>query len=275
MGVKVKNHALAKPWAVKHYYLQMKHVVFLLTIFITTNEISAQRITSNIICIKDTVLVQGMWTYPRNYKLEDNTGSFLATYCDIKKDLGIRFDFGISEYVHSKPVADWIGNHLGPNINFIIAFNKFGLGFRYKPSTVNPKEELTFGNSNLPKDAELDPIKRDYYLSYEFGLSNTISIEPSVGWTYCSFKVINADKLKQQFSFNKTNGLLTGLTLNKYMTWGNFKYAALYARVNYGFVDYSKIHTNLKDGYTEVALGVSVKLYFRNRMFNVIKGNKD
>lgn len=230
-----------------------------------------QKIYTDTICIKDTVVIKGTLIYPKNQQLRDTTNSFLATYCDYKKNFGLRFDFAFSQYLYSKSMADWIGDHQGTNLNLILAYKKLNVGVRFKPWTTNTRTVLTFNNKVLPKDAEINPFKIDYFVGYEFDLSDKVSIEPSFGYTMCTFKVINEDKIKEQFAFNTTNGLLCGLTINKYILFDNYKYIVLFGRINHGFVKYSDIHPNIQGGYTEICLGLSYKFYWRNRIFKVIK----
>jgi len=251
----------------------MKKLTQFFILFFITELVSGQKINNDTICIEDTVLVQGIWTYPKNVQLPDSSGSFLASYCDYKKSFGFRFDFGFSQYIYSKSVSDWIGNHFGTNLNFMICFKKLNIGARFKPWTTNPQTELKIDNKILPKSAEINPIKYDYFISYEIDLNKYISIEPSIGWTNCTFEVINSDKINQYYTFNSTNGILTGITINKYISFNNFKYFVLYGRINHGFVDYSKIHSSLHNGYTELAIGISYKFYLKDRVYNKILNN--
>lgn len=254
----------------------MKQLITLITLFLLAKNIHAQKIVSDTICVKDTVLVSGNWTYPKDYHLptEEQQGSFWATYCDYRRGWGFRLDFGFSQYYYSKSYADWLGYNFGANLNAMLAFRKLSVGIRFKPSTVSPRKELMFNNALLPKKADLDPIHHNYFIAYEFDLSNTLSIEPSIGYTTCRYEVINEETLKQQYTFNTTSGFLAGITVSKYLCWGNYKYAALFGRINHGFVDYSRIHSSLSGGYTEVCLGVSIKLYLRKRDFNVVEYTK-
>ena len=249
----------------------MKRFLSIFFVLSITYFAKGQRIENDTICIKDTVLVQGIWTYPKNFQLPDSTDSFLATYCYYKKSFGLRFDFGFSQYIYSKSTADWIGYHQGTNINFAFAYKKLNFGARFKPWTTKPKSELSFDNKILPENAEVNPLKFDIYLGYEIDLSNVLSIEPSIGYTMCRFKVINEDKINESFSFNSTNGLLIGMTVNKYIPLDNFMYFVLFGRVNYGLVDYSEIHSKLSGGYYEICIGISYKFFWKGRVYNKIE----
>jgi hypothetical protein len=234
-----------------------------------------QRIVSDTICIRDTVLVQGIWTYPRDYPLPDTSGSFLATYCDYRKKVGFRFDFGFSQYLYSEPVGNWLGYHQGANLNAAFVYEKMSIGLRFKPWTTNPGTELDFNGRLLPKKADLNPIKYDCYISYEIDLGGSVSIEPSLGYTKCVFKVINEGEIKQNFMFNSTNGFLAGVTVNKYISFNNYKYFVMFIRGNHGFVDFQEVHPQLRGGYTEFCAGVSYKFYLKDRIFNIVKDNRD
>jgi hypothetical protein len=122
----------------------------------------------------------------------------------------------------------------------------------------------------LPKDADLNQFKFDYYISYEIDLNDKYSIEPSVGYTECTFKVNNEEKINEHFNFNSTKGLLVGFTINKYIPFDNYKYAVLFGRFNYGVVDYADIHSEIEGGYFEFCIGISYKFYWRDRVYNIV-----
>ena len=249
----------------------MRKFVLLIFLILIVQLVKGQRIVNDTICTKDTVIVQGIWTFPKDTKLADPSGSFFALYCDYRKKIGFRFDFGFSQYLYENSVTDWLGFHQGTNLNFILVYDKFNIGFRFKPWTTNPKSEIQFDNKVLTKEADLNPLKFDYYIGYEIDLGNSISLEPSVGYTECKFKVINEVEINEKFSFNSTNGLLLGMTFNKYFVVFNYSYVALFCRINHGFVDFSEIHNDLQGNYTELCLGVSYKLYWKERRYNIIK----
>lgn len=227
-------------------------------------------LSKDTICNADTVLVSGGMQYPKNKILPDMSSAFLATYCDINSKFGYKFEFGILQNIYSKSVANWIGNHLSADMGINLIYNNINLGFRYKPSTINPKTELRFNNVVLPKDADLDPIKSDYFVSYDFKLNDIYSIEPSVGYTISTFKVID-EKEGQHFNFNSVNGLTLGVAFNKNIRFDTFSYGILFGRINYGFVDYSQVYTNLGKNYLEACIGIAFKFNRKKTIYNLVK----
>lgn len=193
-----------------------------------------------------------------------------ARCCETRSKIGYRLEIGVSKYQYSESVSNWIGNHWGSNFNFIIVYNKLNFGFRFKPWTVNPKSELLLNNNLLTHDAELNPIKIDYYTGYSFDFQNNISIEPSIGYTISSFHVINEKELNTTFDINSCSGLILGVTLNKYIKTNKYEHISMFSRISYGFVDYQRTHNNLGFGYYELNLGLAYKYYFEKRFYKRI-----
>jgi hypothetical protein len=250
----------------------MVNRIILLALAISLSTILySQRIESDSICIKDTVLVDGTMTYPKDTHFEDLSGTFLGTYCDYRKNYGFRFDFGFSQYIYSKSVADWLGFHRGLNLSLSFVYKNLNFGVRFKPWTTSPKSDLSFDTIVLPANAQINPLKFDYYVGYDILLGDLASIEASLGYTTCYFKVINEELYNTHFNIISTSGFLFGLTINRYIPFYNYNYFVLFCRFNYGLVDLSKVHNNFKGGYSEICLGFSFKLYKKNRVYNVIK----
>ncbi|MCG8698135.1 MAG: hypothetical protein MI922_08780 [Bacteroidales bacterium] len=247
----------------------IKFSLIFITILITYIA-SAQQIQCDTTCTKDTFLVHGNWTYDKEAKLPDVTDTFYATYCDYRKSLGLRYDVAFSQYFYSKSMIDWIGNHMGLNLNLAFAYENFNIGVRFKPWKTSPKSEVLFSDNLLPMRAKISSVKYDYFFSYEIDLLNQIAVEPSFGYTICKFNVTNTEEVEGTFNFNTTRGLLYGLTINKYFEFNNYKYLVLFARVNQGQVNYSEIHANFKGGYTEICLGISYKFYMSDREFKAV-----
>jgi hypothetical protein len=176
-------------------------------------------------------------------------------------------DFAVSSYYYGDKTTSWIGQHGGPNFNFILVVDKLNFGFRFKPWTIDPKKEMDFSGLTLPTSAKLNNIRLDYYAGYSLDFEKLISLEPYIGYNRTSFLVINEDKLNQEFSFNKTGGLIIGTTLNKYFKLKDYGYISIFGTVGYGFVDYKKVHSDLDNGYFEWNLGVAAKS-FKIKRFN-------
>jgi hypothetical protein len=236
-----------------------------------SNILYGQRIESDSICIKDTMLIDETMTYPKDTRFEDLSGTFLGTYCDYKKNYGFRFDFGFSQYIYSKSVADWLGFHRGVNLNPSFVYKQLSVGFRFKPWITALKSDLSFDTIALPSNAQINPFKFDFYLGYDFLLGNLTSIDASLGYTTCTFKVVNEELYNTHFNINSTSGFLFGVGVNRYIPFKNYNYFVLFCRFNYGFVDFSQVHPDLKGGYSEICLGISFKLYKKTRVYNVIK----
>ncbi len=185
-------------------------------------------------------------------------------------NIAMKFELGMSNYYYGKNTTDWIGQHGGPCVNFTLIVNHLDIGYRIKPWSVIPKKELNFNGIIVPTTAILNPVKKDFYVGYSFDFNNLISIEPYVGYNFSSFIVINEDELNQQFDFNKTGGLIIGTSFYKYFDIKEPGYFSVFGTVGYGFINYSKVHQSLDNGYFEWSLGIAYKsssLIFGRRKF--------
>lgn len=233
-----------------------------------------RQLSEDSVCCDDTVIVINDISYPKDFKLPDMSDAYYATYCVKKSNAGFRLEFGYSQCFNNKSVADWIGHNPGVNMGLVMIINNLNIGFRFKPTTISPKSELTFDNKVLSKNADLDPYKYDYYVGYEFKLNDKYSFEPSFGYENCTFKVINEEKLNETYSFNQANGFIIGLTINKNIPIVPYKNFVLYSRISYSTLDFSKVHRDLGKGYFELSLGISFKGYFTTKTYQKIKNYK-
>jgi len=245
----------------------MKKGFILLIVIITGSTALGQKWDKEIICSTDTFVIEPFKNIKDYLIIQDTLQSYKIVKCATRSNVGIRFDVGVANYYYGQNTTSWIGQHGGPNFNFILALNKVNVGFRFKPWTIEPHKEMKFDGVILPTYAKLNSIKLDYYVGYSFDFKWLISMEPYVGYNRSIFKVINEDELKQTYSFAKTGGLIMGTTINKYFEIGKYEYLSVFGSIGYGFVDYSKVHPELDSGYLEWNLGISYKRYF-NKYFS-------
>lgn len=248
----------------------MKLLFLIITLTILTNITSfGQKWNPEIICSSDTLTVEPYVSMKYNPEKVDsiNQESYKIVQCQTRSNVGFRMDIAVSNYYYGDKTTSWIGQHGGPNFNFIFVMNKINLGFRFKPWTINPKKEMDFNGQTLPITAKFNNIRLDYYVGYSVDFEKLISVEPYLGYNRTSFLVINEDEINQKFSINKTGGLIAGATLNKYFKLKDYGYISVFGTVGYGFVDYKKVHSDLDNGYFEWNFGVSVK-GFGTKRFN-------
>jgi hypothetical protein len=242
----------------------MKRLFLLIISVILINTISfGQKWTPGIICSTDTLIVGPYISIKYNPDKIDSTKqkSYKIVQCQTRSKVGFRMDIAVSNYYYGDKTTSWVGQHGGPNFNFILVVNKLNFGFRFKPWTIDPKKEMEFNGQTLPTTAKLNNIRLDYYVGYSFDFEKLISFEPYAGYNRTSFLVINEDKLNQEFTFNKTGGLIIGSTLNKYFKLKDYGYISVFGSVGYGFVDYNKVHPDLDNGNFEWNLGLAVKSF--------------
>ena len=248
----------------------MRNIVFGLFFLLLSVNVFGQRTDNVIFCSLDTFLVKPISENIRIRKTP--VGSFTpykAVWCEKRSKFGTRFEFGVSRCHYNQKTRDWIGNHGTPNFNFILLYDKVNFGFRFKPWTVNPNEELSFHNKVLPKYAKLNPIKLDFYIGYSFDFTH-LSLEPYLGMTRNIFEVINEDELQETFSFPSITGFINGVTVNKYFRIKNYEYISVFASIGYSIVDYAKVHSALGKNYFEWSLGISYKIFYTERFIQKI-----
>jgi hypothetical protein len=248
----------------------MKRLFLLITSAILINSISfGQKWTPEVICSTDTLTVEPYISMKYNPEKIDTTNQepYKIIQCRTRSKIGFRLDIAVSSYYYGDKTTSWIGQHGGPNLNFILIVDKLNFGFRFKPWTIDPKKEMEFNGETLPTTARLNNIRLDYYVGYSIDFDRLISIEPYAGYNRTSFLVINEDELNQKFTFNKTGGLIVGTTLNKYFKIKEHEYISVFGTVGYGFVDYKKVHPDLDNGYFEWNLGIAYK-GFATKRFN-------
>lgn len=228
-----------------------------------------QRWKPEVICSSDTLTVEpyhSLIHIPERIN-STNQEPYKIVQCRTRSKFGFRMDIAISNYYYGDKTTSWIGQHGGPNFNFILVANKLNFGFRFKPWTIDPKKDMEFNGQTLPTTAKLNNIKLDYYVGYSFDFTKLISVEPYLGYNRTYFLVINEDDLNQEFPLNKTGGLIVGTTLNKYFKLKDYGYISVFGTVGYGFVDYKKVHSDLDNGYFEWNFGVALKA-FGTKRFN-------
>jgi len=203
--------------------------------------------------------------------IEDSAFRVKTVKCTKRSNLGTRIEVGVSKYNYNNKTEQWLGNHLGPNFNLIFTINKFNLGIRFKPATVNTKTNLVFTNDTLPIYSKLNPIKLDYYLGYSFDFTHNISIEPYIGYSHTRFTIINENELKNKLSIPDVNGFISGVTGNKYFKLKGHNYVAIFASLGYAFVNYNNVNENLDRGYFELTIGIAYKGFLERQFLREVE----
>ncbi len=248
----------------------MKRFFLIITSAIVISTTSfGQKWNSEIICSSDTLTVEPYVSMKYNPDKMDSVNQELykIVQCRTRSNVGFRMDIAVSNYYYGDKTTSWIGQHGGPNFNFILVVNKLNFGFRFKPWTIEPKQEMDFNGQILPTTANLNNIRLDYYVGYSVDFEKLVSVEPYLGYNRTSFLVIDEVELNQEFTFDKTGGLIVGTTLNKYFKLKVYGYISVFGTVGYGFVNYKKVHSDLDNGYFEWNLGVAMKV-FGTKRFN-------
>jgi hypothetical protein len=221
-------------------------------------------------CNTDTLIAHIDRRHHLGRDVNDTATTYKAFDCTKISRFGLRLDIGFASYSYNDKTKRWLGNHPGPSFNFILVYEKFNLGFRFKPWTVNPGTQMIFGNDTLTRRADLNPVKLDYYMGYSIDMKNNFSIEPYLGLTRNMFIVINEDELNKTFHIRTATGLIAGVTFNKYFKLKEFKFISAFAGAGYASTDFTKTNNKLDKGYFEWTIGVSCKGFFKKHFLERI-----
>jgi hypothetical protein len=245
----------------------MKYVILISALLLSIVSY-AQKWNHEIICAKDTLIIKPKARMKHHSEENDiaKRKPYRILQCSTRSDIGLRMDIAFSNYYYGDKTASWLGQHGGPNFNFIFVYDKINVGLRFKPWTIEPKKELDFNGQTLPTTANLNNIRFDYYVGYSFDFDKLISLEPYIGYNRTRFIVINEEELNQEFNIKNTGGLIIGTTLNKYFKIRNYGYISIFGTLGYGFVNYQKVHPDLDNGYVEWNIGIALKSFAIKRL---------
>lgn len=228
--------------------------IFLITSLVLSSSIHSQIFDKKERCSKEIFLMTEIDTTNNKSK------EYKALKCFNRGNFGIRLGLGISNFKYDSKTKTVIDNHISPNFDLSIAYDKWNLGLRFKPWTIDPQKEITVENKILPTIADLNIIKIDYYLGYSIDLKKLYSIEPYLGYNRTSLIVINEDELGETFTFDdKANGFILGTTFNKYFEFQDFSYVVAFLNLGYSTTNLSDIHPELGKGYFEYSIGIAIK----------------
>lgn len=219
-----------------------------------------QKWNQELICSADTLVYDPQLSY-KHYPdgVERLNYPYKYEACRTRSNFAFRIEIAVSDYYYGEKTTSWIGQHGGPNVNFILDISKLNFGFRFKPWTIHPKKELSFDGQTLTTNAIFNVVKLDYYLGYSFDFNALVSLEPYIGYNRTLFIVLNEDELHQKYYIHTARGLIIGTTLNKYFKVKNYGYISVFGSLGYGCVNFEKVHPDLDNGYFEWTMGVAYK----------------
>lgn len=248
----------------------MKQLLISLLISVSLNSFG-QNTDWTPLCEPDTVVISE-YLYPHGvwFGWPDSSITYKALKCSKNTYFGLRMDIGVSQYRYNSTTKAWLGNHGGPSIGFAVAVKNWNVGFRFKPWTVNPHHNLIFNNDTLTGNADLNPVKLDYYLSYSFNFKYNLSLEPYLGYSKTVFAVINEDEIKKQFNIPTASGLIAGVSLIKYIKLKEAGYLGVFANWGFSNVNYTSTHESLGRGYSEFTIGVLIKSLYKRHYYQKI-----
>ncbi len=241
----------------------MKRIILLL-ITVLIGEITHCQIRDNrLICDPYPTVINKVSPKIVNNKVIDSTYTIRILKCVKSSPLGLKFEAGYSRYFYNRKTAEWLGQHGGPTFGLALIIENTNVGVKFKPWTLYPQKSLDINGYVLPITTKLNPIKIDYFLSYNFNLKGNLTFEPAFGYTRSSFVILNEDDTGPSFSIPKIGGLLVGISASKHFTLKYNEFLSIFSNVEYAFVDYSKVSSDLGYGYFDFTLGIAFKGYFK------------
>jgi len=241
----------------------MKRIILLLITILLGEILHCQIRDNRLICDPYPTVINKLNRKLVNNKIVDSTYTIRILKCVKSSPLGLKFEAGYSRYFYNRKTAEWIGQHGGPTFGLTFIIENTNVGVKFKPWTLDTKESLDINGYALPMNTKLNPIKIDYFLSYNFTLKRNIIFEPALGYTRSIFVILNEDITGSSFSIPKTGGFLVGISASKYITINYNEFLSIFGNVEYAFVNYSKVSSDLGYGYFDFTLGIAFKGYFK------------
>ena len=233
--------------------------LFIFLLFLPAR-VCAQEYNRNPVCGTDTISRD--YEHLKNGRVQDR-----GFECTKPSDFGIRFELGYDRFSYNPKTQAWLGNHNGALGGVAIAYRNISFGAKVKLATVHPQGDLRFNGEALTPDAELNPVKIDYDVSYDFNLRYNFTLAPYVAYTTSEFIVINQDSLGEHYAIPKRRGFTAGIALNKYFKIKDFQFFGLFARWGYGFTNFEKVHPDLGYGYSNLTFGIAYKGFGKTHFF--------
>ena len=244
--------------------------LLLLLLFFAIGSISfGQKFDKEIICSTDTLVVFPIVSMkqPIEHSESEEKESYKIVKCRTCTNFGYQIEIGFSKYYYGEKTYSWIGNHGGPDFGLSLFIYNINLGARFKPWTTNPKKEMIFNGQVIPTTIKFNPTKIDYYIGYSINLEKLWSVQPYFGYNRSSFEILEADEIYKNFEFDKTGGIIFGVTTNKYFKMKDYEFLSIFSSIGYGLIDFEKIHPDLDNNYFEWTIGIAYK-GFAIRRFN-------
>jgi len=234
---------------------------YLIILLFYSGFLNSQIYNKDCICETDTI-----HSFHRSMKIKD-IDTFVGFRCMQPSKIGYKIEIGATSINYNETTKNWLGNHWAGTFGFILVYDNFNFGLRTKLWTVNPKGNLVFGLDTLKEEAYLNPIKLDYFISYSQQLTSNFFIEPYIGYSKNIFKVINQNDLNKNYNIQSVDGLLMGLTINKYFKNNEFNLASIYFSAGFSTAEFKYTNPNLKNGYFEYTIGIACKGFFKMTKF--------
>lgn len=164
-------------------------------------------------------------------------------------------------FVNFGKTGDWINKGNGNELTLIgIGYKNIYLNLSYKYfNGLKSEKVMNIEDYIFPTTAEYRNVFMNLTTSYEYEILQRLYIEPQIGWvrSYITSNVV--DENRNEIEIKKANGLLFGTNLTKYIKLYNKFYIGLYANVNYNFINYSKVSSDLGGNTFGYSFGLLIK----------------
>jgi len=167
-----------------------------------------------------------------------------------------KLGFGTSTNYYQVKTTEWIGNHKSKVIFITLGKRNFNINVLFKPQTVNPLKGLNFDGVPLPQQAELNPIKLEMNLGYEYEMIYNFRIEPYLGYLNQSFTVINEEEIGHTYNIKSANGLTIGVNLFKYIYFGRGFSLGAFVNGNGNLINFQNVNPDLGNNYFALSFGL-------------------
>ena len=177
----------------------------------------------------------------------------------VRTPWGLQLGAGPTKFYYDRKTEQYFGNHWSGDMKLAIYYENMSFSGGFRPMTVNVKEPLYFGGKELNELADLNVVKLDLMIGYNFNVLPMLSVEPYVGYLSTVFPVINQDVLNQVYNIPSARGASLGFNINKYFELSAFQYLVLSLNNNVGLSNYSYTHPMLGNSFYAISFGVAYK----------------
>lgn len=173
--------------------------------------------------------------------------------------IGISLEVGLSYFIYNRQYNSWISNHISPYFGIGLIYNRLIFGARYRPWTLNTKDDIIIGSDTLPKNTLLNANKNELYLGYQFYKSEKYQIHFYTGSVIESYYIHDKNELHLKSTLPRLKGYLIGFNISRDF-YSRIGYCSIFMNSSYQLTNYGKLKDSFGIGNMQFTIGVSASI---------------